>query len=443
LSSLQLNNIFQGDCVEVLKTLPSNSIDVIFADPPYNLQLNRGVNNLNRPQGEKVEGVNDQWDKFSSFQQYDDFTQSWLSECRRVLKTEGTIWVSGTYHNIFRIGKIIQDLGYWILNDVVWVKNNPMPNFLGRRFCASHETLIWAVKEQGGSYTFNYKSMKALNNDTQMRSDWRIPICQGKERLTVNGKKAHSTQKPEALLYRIILASSNPNDIILDPFFGTGTTGAVAKLLGRNYIGIEQNTDYIQFAKERISKVEPLQSSILDTNTNSKNLEIPFGTLIEKGMIKPNEFLHSLCGKKKARILPDGNIRFQRKIGSIHSIACLASGMEGMNGWKYWQVKADKKLHEIDVLREIYHLVNNENQGDTTYKNYPIYLYKLSKIGCFLSELELEKLKNIILTEYNHLNQEERRKYASRQAKMIGWGGQSFVSDFLGMSRVTIRKAKK
>ena len=435
-----LNKIIEGDCIEVLRTFPENSVDVVFADPPYNLALKRKTNNLTRPEGGAIEGVNDKWDSFSSFLEYDQFTQNWLSECRRVLKPQGTIWISGTYHNIFRIGKLIQDLGFWILNDVIWVKTNPLPHLLARRFCAAHETLIWAVKEQGANFTFNYQSLKSLNGEIQMRSDWRIPICQGKERITIGGKKAHSTQKPEALLYRVILSSTKKDDIIIDPFFGTGTTGAVAKLLGRNYIGIEQSQDYIELAEKRISEISPINQSIVKDSENSKKMEIPFGALIEKGMIKTGNFLFSPCGKKKARILPNGELRFKRMIGSIHKISSLASGMEGMRGWNYWNIKIDKKLYEIDWLREIYDLVFNSSDEKITHRTYPIYLYKLSKSGGFLSEVELDRLKQIILSEYEHLNREERRIYASKQSELIGWGGQSFVSEFLGMSRTTIRK---
>lgn len=435
-----LNQILNGDSIELMQRLPDNSIDIIFADPPYNLQFNRTTHTLTRPQGELIEGVNDQWDYFSSLEEYDDFTENWLSECRRILKPAGTIWISGTYHNIFRIGKLLQDLAFHILNDIIWVKNNPIPNLLARRFCAAHETLIWAVKEQGANFTFHYQSMKSLNGEAQMRSDWHLPICQGKERVTINGKKAHSTQKPEALLYRIILSSSNEGDVILDPFFGTGTTGAVAKQLGRHYIGIEQNEQYCLLAEERIRKVKPLRAEELKAVENKKDKEISFGSLLEQKMLQTGTFLYSSCGKKKARILPNGTLRFKRKTGSIHFISILASGMEGASGWNYWHFKIAHELYPIDILRDIYALIYQSKSTRISTKTYPIYLYKLSKLGGFLSSEELKKLKELILTEYEHLSQKERRIYASRQAEQIGWGGQSFVSEFLGMSRTTIRK---
>ena len=278
-----LNNIVLGDSIEIMKQIPDNSIDLIFADPPYNLQLE---NDLYRPNETRVNGVSEQWDKFKSFKDYDDFTFKWLNECKRILKKSGTIWVIGSYHNIFRVGKIMQDLGYWILNDIIWIKTNPMPNFKGTRFNNAHETLIWASKDKESRYTFNYKTMKTYNDDLQMRSDWYIPICQGEERIKLNGQKIHPTQKPEALLYRVITATLNPNDIILDPFAGTGTTLTVAKKLGRSFIGIEKEQLYVNACKERLSKTKSYQLKLLDYPLEVKPKRLPFGSLIENNFIK-------------------------------------------------------------------------------------------------------------------------------------------------------------
>ncbi len=264
--TLPLNQILLGNCIEILNTLPENSVDLVFADPPYNLQLQ---NDLYRPNLSKVDAVNDKWDKFANFEEYDNFTRDWLLACRRVLKETGTIWVIGTYHNIYRVGAIMQDLGFWILNDVIFIKNNPMPNFRGVRFTNAHETLIWAKKEKGAKYTFNHHAMKALNDDLQMRSDWHLALATGKERIKSNGAKAHPTQKPEALLYRVIMSTSNPGAVILDPFFGSGTTGAVAKKLGRNWIGIERDKKYIRVAQKRIDAVKPADETSLDLPTCS------------------------------------------------------------------------------------------------------------------------------------------------------------------------------
>src|ERR671918_2959630 len=285
---LPLNQILHGDCIEILESLPENSVDLIFADPPYNLQLR---NDLYRPNMTKVDAVNDGWDRFESFAEYDEFTRKWLSASRRVLKDNGTIWVIGTYHNIYRVGAVMQDLRFWFLNDIVFIKSNPMPNFRGVRFTNAHETLIWAQKKKGAKYTFNHQSMKALNDDLQMRSDWYMPIATGKERIKMNGKKAHSTQKPEALLYRIITPSSNPGDVILDPFFGSGTTGAVAKKLGRNWIGIERDKKYIKVAQKRIDAVKKAQQDTIQVEKR-KQVRIPFGALLENGLLKPGQILY-------------------------------------------------------------------------------------------------------------------------------------------------------
>ena len=279
------NKILNGNSLEILKTIPSKTFDLVFADPPYNLQIGE---KLKRPDDSKVNGVNEKWDQFKSFKEYDDFCKAWLIECKRVLKDKGSIWVIGSYHNIFRIGYHMQNLGYWILNDVIWKKNNPMPNFKGTRFTNAHETLIWASKNKKTKYTFNYNSLKCLNDDLQMRSDWMLPICNGGERIKKNGKKIHSTQKPEALLYRILLSSTNKNDLIFDPFLGTGTTAAVAKKIGRNYFGIEKEKKYFKAAVERLKKTNKIEDHYLDTIKNNKSKpRIPFGSLVEMGIVKP------------------------------------------------------------------------------------------------------------------------------------------------------------
>ena len=283
------DNIFHGDTLEVLRKIPDKSFDLVFADPPYNMQIGK---KLKRPDDSKVNGVNDKWDQFTNFKHYDDFSKKWLKECKRVLKDNGSIWVIGTYHNIFRIGYHIQNLNYWLLNDVIWIKNNPMPNFKGTRFTNAHETLVWASKNKKSKYTFNYQSLKCFNDDLQMRSDWTLPICNGKERLKKNGKKVHSTQKPEALLHRIILATTNKGDVIFDPFLGTGTTAVVAKKLGRKYVGIEKDKKYFNAAYERVSNTQIIEDNYLDVVQNNKSKpRVPFGSLIEMGIIKPGTIL--------------------------------------------------------------------------------------------------------------------------------------------------------
>ena len=283
------NKIVNGDSLEILKKIPDKTFDLVFADPPYNMQIGE---KLKRPDDSKVNGVNDKWDQFSNFKHYDNFSKAWLKECKRILKDNGSIWVIGTYHNIFRLGYHIQNLNYWMLNDVIWRKNNPMPNFKGTRFTNAHETLIWASKNKKSKYTFNYQSLKCLNDDLQMRSDWSFPICNGKERLKKNGKKIHSTQKPEALLHRIILATTNKGDAIFDPFLGTGTTAVVAKKLGRKYLGIEKDKKYFDAANERINNTKTIEDNCLDTIQNNKSKpRIPFGSLIEMGIIKPGTML--------------------------------------------------------------------------------------------------------------------------------------------------------
>lgn len=346
-----LNTIIQGDCIESLKKLPDNSVDLIFADPPYNLQLNK---ELYRPNQSKVDAVNDEWDKFESMQTYDEFCKQWLVECRRVLKETGSIWVIGSYHNIFRVGTIIQDLNFWILNDIVWVKTNPMPNFKGTRFNNAHETMIWAAKSNTAKYTFHYQSMKVLNEDLQMRSDWLLPICQGDERIKVNGQKAHSTQKPEDLLYRIILSSSNVGDIVLDPFSGSGTTAAVSKKLGRNFIVFEKEEFYISVANDRLSKITPLPENLLQYKVEKKKPKVPFGNLITSGYIKVGEKLFSKNKLIVATILADSSIELADKVGSIHKISASALNKESNNGWTFWFVERDESLVSIDALRHDY-----------------------------------------------------------------------------------------
>ena len=351
---LPLEQILQGDCVEVLNALPEKSIDLIFADPPYNLQLSQ---ELWRPNLTKVDAVNDDWDQFSSFEEYDSFTRTWLTACRRVLKDSGTIWVIGTYHNIYRVGGILQDLGYWILNDIAWVKTNPMPNFRGVRFTNAHETLIWAQRNKGARYIFNYKDMKALNDELQMRSDWIIPICTGAERVKLNGQKAHSTQKPEALLYRVIMSSSNPGDVVLDPFFGTGTTGAVAKKLHRHWIGIEQDEDYVRVATERINRiqVQAYDESLFASSSGRKARRVPFSRLLETGLILPGQTLYlGESGEIQAVVRADASILTDELSGSIHKVAKLLLGAPA-NGWDKWYYVDERgKKYPIDRLRKKY-----------------------------------------------------------------------------------------
>ncbi|MEJ5306401.1 MAG: site-specific DNA-methyltransferase [Ignavibacteria bacterium] len=351
IGDFELNKIYQGDCIELLKKIPDESIDLIFADPPYNLQLN---NELYRPDQSKVDPVDDEWDKFNTFEDYDNFTKKWLSECKRILKQTGSIWVIGTYHNIFRVGAIMQNLGYWILNDIIWIKNNPMPNFKGTRFNNAHETLIWATKSKNSRYTFHYHSMKVMNDDLQMRSDWYIPICQGSERIKVNGQKAHSTQKPEELLYRIILSTSNPEDVVLDPFSGSGTTAAVAKRLGRNFIAFEKEDFYIKVSNERLKKVKPIDKKFLEYKVERKKPKVSFGSLIEKGLIEIGEFLYSSDEKYKAQVMADASLNYEDEAGSIHKISAKILNRERNNGWTFWFVKRNGKLVSIDNLREEY-----------------------------------------------------------------------------------------
>ena len=339
-----------GDCLKELKKQPEKSVDLIFADPPYNLQIG---NRLLRPDSSKVNGVNDKWDQFIDFNHYDQFCKKWLNECRRILKDNGSIWVIGSYHNIFRLGYHLQNLNFWILNDIVWRKNNPMPNFKGTRFTNAHETIIWASKFKKSKYTFNYSSLKCFNDDLQMRSDWILPICNGKERLKKNGKKIHSTQKPEALLHRIILANSNKGDVILDPFFGTGTTAVVAKKLGRNFMGVEKERKYYNAAYERLKKTKKIEDEYLDIVENKKKqIRIPFGSLVELGILKPGTSLIDPQKKIYATIMIDGSIKYKESAGSIHKMAAKIMGTPSYNGWTYWHYKSGNTLVSIDKLRQ-------------------------------------------------------------------------------------------
>ncbi len=331
--------------------MPSASVDLVFADPPYNLQL-RG--DLKRPDKSHVDAVNNEWDKFNSFAAYDDFTRAWLLACRRILKPTGTLWVIGSYHNIFRVGAIMQDLGFWVLNDIVWRKSNPMPNFRGRRFTNAHETMIWAARDESAKgYTFNYEALKAANEDVQARSDWLIPLCTGDERLKgEDGKKVHPTQKPEALLARVLLSSSKPGDLVIDPFNGTGTTGAVAKRLGRNYIGFEREREYADAARERIAAVETLPNATLEPFLTARSApRVAFSELLERGMIAPGTILLDAKRKYAALVRADGAISFGDKVGSIHRMGAVAQGSASCNGWTFWHVETPNGLMLIDELR--------------------------------------------------------------------------------------------
>jgi modification methylase len=342
--------ILIGDCVAEMAALPAGSVDLVFADPPYNLQLR---NDLKRPDDSRVDAVDDDWDKFASFEAYDAFTRAWLMACRRLMKPAATLWVIGSYHNVFRVGAILQDLGFWILNDVVWRKSNPMPNFRGRRFTNAHETLIWAAREPAKGYTFNYEALKAGNDDIQVRSDWTIPLCTGEERLKhADGRKVHPTQKPEALLARVILSSSRPGDVVLDPFFGAGTTGAVATRLGRRFIGIERDAAYAAAAEARIAAIEPLPEATLAPFMTAREApRVPFSALLERGLVSPGQEL--VCAKRRhaALVRADGALAYGMSVGSIHRIGALAQGLEACNGWTFWHVETKKGLTVIDALR--------------------------------------------------------------------------------------------
>ena len=348
---MDLDVVKVGDCIELMARMPEGSVDMIFADPPYNLQLAR---ELLRPNHTRVEGVDDDWDKFDGFTAYDDFTRAWLRAARRVLRADGSLWVIGTYHNIYRVGAILQDLEYWILNDVVWRKSNPMPNFRGRRFTNAHETLIWAAHGKDARYTFNYAAMKALNDDLQMRSDWLIPICAGAERLKdADGRKAHPTQKPEALLHRVILAATKPGQVVLDPFLGSGTTAAVAKRLGRRYIGLEREPRYAEMARRRIARTRAVEDlALVDTPSKREQPRIPFGWLVERGLLEPGTVLHRPNRRWSARVRADGTLISADFKGSIHQVGAHVQGAPACNGWQFWCLDVEGKLVSIDLLRE-------------------------------------------------------------------------------------------
>jgi len=348
---LPFDEIIQGDCIAEMARLPDKSVDMIFADPPYNLQLG---GDLFRPEGSRVDAVDDEWDKFESLAVYDEFTRDWLTEARRILKDSGTIWVIGSYHNIYRVGALLQDAEFWILNDIVWRKSNPMPNFRGTRFTNAHETLLWCAKDEKSRYTFNYRAMKALNDDLQMRSDWLLPICAGGERVKGDdGAKAHPTQKPEALLYRILLACTKPGDVVLDPFFGTGTTGAVARRLGRRWIGIEREAAYVKVAKERIASTLPLDESAMQTVPDKRSApRVAFGTLVESGLVPPGTILTDAKRRWTANVRADGSIACDGHVGSIHKVGAALQGAPSCNGWTFWHLAQGGTLTVIDALRQ-------------------------------------------------------------------------------------------
>ncbi len=352
--TLLTEKIIVGDCVENMRSLPNESVDCIFADPPYNLQLG---GDLHRPNNSKVDAVDNDWDQFESLQNYDEFTREWLSAARDTLKPDGSIWVIGSYHNIFRLGYILQDLGFWVLNDIVWRKSNPMPNFRGRRFTNAHETMIWASKSKSSKYYFNYDAMKSLNEDLQMRSDWYLPLCTGAERLKDDeGKKAHPTQKPESLLHRVLMASTRRGDVVLDPFFGTGTTGAVAKKLGRSFIGLERDQTYADFAQKRIEGIDTLKNTLVENKPKREQPRIPFGTLVERGLLEPGAVLTDSKNRHKATVHADGSIMVQNRIektrGSIHKVGAAVQNAPSCNGWTFWHYKNGRKKLPIDHLRE-------------------------------------------------------------------------------------------
>jgi modification methylase len=348
---LKVDEILVGDCIEAMARLPEKSVDLVFADPPYNLQLG---GDLLRPDNSKVDAVDEEWDRFASFEAYDAFTAAWIAAARRVLKDDGALWVIGSYHNIFRVGRTVQDQGFWILNDIVWRKANPMPNFKGTRFANAHETLIWAAKHRGGRrYAFNYDALKMANDDLQMRSDWSLPICSGEERIKdETGAKAHPTQKPEALLHRVILASTQPGDIILDPFFGVGTTGAAARRLGRRFIGIEREPRYAALARERIARVISAAPGDLEvTGSRRSEPRIPFGRIVEAGLLSPGDVLWCPKGRRQASVRPDGSLKAGELTGSIHKVGAMLESQPACNGWTYWHILTDRGLQPIDILR--------------------------------------------------------------------------------------------
>ncbi len=349
-TDMDIDHIIEADAVAAMTALPAESVDMVFADPPYNLQLE---GELLRPNNTPVDGVDDAWDRFGDFAAYDAFSRAWLAAARRLLKPHGTLWVIGTYHNVFRIGSAIQDLGFWILNDVIWRKTNPMPNFRGRRFTNAHETLIWCARERGARHRFNYRAMKHLNDDLQMRSDWLLPLCTGPERLRSNGRKAHPTQKPEALLHRCILSATNPGDLVLDPFLGSGTTAAVAKRLGRHWIGIERDPDYVRLAGARIASVTRISDTDLAATPERRSLpRIPFGMVVERGLLHPGEVLTDQRQRFVARVAADGTLAADGVRGSIHHVGAFVQGAAACNGWQFWHANQNGQRFPIDQFRQ-------------------------------------------------------------------------------------------
>jgi len=347
---LALDRVITGDCVAEMAALPEACADMIFADPPYNLQLD---GELLRPNNSRVDGVEESWDRFDDFAAYDRFTAEWLGAARRVLKPEGTLWVIGSYHNIFRVGAVLQDLGFWILNDIIWRKTNPMPNFRGRRFTNAHETLIWCARDRESRHRFNHRAMKNLNDDLQMRSDWLLPLCTGQERLKSGDRKAHPTQKPEALLHRAILAGTEPEDLVIDPFFGSGTTGAVAKKLGRHFLGIERNPDYVRLANQRIASVRgPTDLALVSTEEKRGQPRIPFGWVVERGLLPPGAVLTDQRRRYSARVAADGTLATGDFRGSIHQVGAYVQKAPACNGWQFWFAEAKGRLVAIDVFRQ-------------------------------------------------------------------------------------------
>ena len=347
------NKILLGDSLKIMKTIPSKSVDLIFADPPYNLQLK---DTLYRPDQTTVEAVTQDWDKFNTYKEYDNFTEQWLKESKRILKKGGALWVIGSYHNILRVGTSIQNHGFWILNDIIWHKTNPMPNFRGTRFTNAHETLLWCTTSREAKYTFNYQNLKELNDGKQMRSDWYIPICSGKERLRENNnQRSHPTQKPEALMYRIILSSTNKGDIILDPFLGSGTTAVVAKKLQRNFIGIEQDKEYVSLAKKRLKQTKVLNDEVVKMKKSRKDLpKVPFGELVEQGIIPPGAVLTDKKEKYKATVTVDGSLKINNISGSIHKVGATIQGLSNCNGWDFWHIKIKSTSILLDEVRDKY-----------------------------------------------------------------------------------------
>ncbi len=347
-----MDRLIIDDCIAAMNTLEPASVDLVFADPPYNLRLG---GDLQRPDGSAVDGVTDAWDRFETVEDYDRFTRAWLAAARRVLKPDGALWTVGSYHNIFRVGCAVQDLGFWVLNDIAWVKSNPMPNFRGTRFTNAHETLIWASMGPEARYRFNYRAAKSLNDDLQMRSDWHFPVCGGPERVRIDGVKAHPTQKPEALLHRIIAACTRPGDTVLDPFLGSGTTAAVAERLGRNWIGIERDPAYAAVAQARIDAVEPLAADTLETTADARQApKIPFGTLVESGLVTPGTVLVDLKRRYRARVRADGSLKAETHAGSIHQVGAGVQGAPSCNGWTFWHVEQRGKLVALDAMRDAY-----------------------------------------------------------------------------------------